>query len=1100
MALIDNQNQTMHQALINALSTADKIDIQVGYFYFSGFELLAEHLKDKQVRILVGKQIDPKAVPNIISMQQKTGKPVDLERFQSWDTFISRTEQKSKYFEGFSKLFNESQVFDSPESQQAYKIFEEKIIDGSLQIKLTNSDEHGKMYLVYNKSELNQGGDFPGTMFLGSSNFTYNGLIDQGELNKTDRDSASFEEAKIKFESMWAESQNIDIATPENNEEFKEVVKKLWINSVINPYLMYIRVLHELFGKDRNTDIESPGKITGESFIDLEYQLDAIRMGIDRINQYGGVIIADVVGLGKSIIASAIAYNIAQKERLNVVIISPPHLKTQWEEYQAHFRLPGTQIFSSGKIEDAYRWCTTQVTGPILLILDEAHRYRNELTDDYTLLHSLTRSNADNKVVVLTATPFNNDPKDVFALVKLFQTPGQSTIRSVDNLSLRFRELIDRYRKLRSGIRGDKLSPEEISDEAKEIAQELRRLIEPVIVRRSRLDLQTISRYRNNLVKQGIAFAKVEGPELLEYELGELFDLYLNTLEKITNEDQGFEGARYKPVTYIADDKRDEFLKKYGAYLDTVDLQTAQSNLASFMKRLLVMRFESSKEAFRITLQNMIDSNEMIARWYHDQGKVPILKKGRIPDPDTFITDAGDDFESEFVDQFNEDSDSKYKLLFVEKDWLKPEFIEEVEEDTRLLLSIKDKWFGENKVVADVDPKLDCLVDNIKRLLSEMPSRKIVIFSAYADTVDYLGEAIKKAGIQRVYKYTAKDASKTNRELLRANFDAGIKPDLQANDYDVLVATDALSEGYNLHRAGVIFNYDIPFNPTRVIQRIGRINRINKKVFESLFVYNFFPTTIGEAETRIQQISTLKMTLINAVVGSDTKTLTGDEELKSFFKDEFVKANEETEFESWDAKHREAYDQTPDEVIEEAMAIRPRSRVLRTGQPFSGGIAFGKKGNHAVFAIKKSEEESEVVSAEEVLPLFAAERDEEGQAPDTSFNELFILIRNKLFEKHKLPRISGNRAKALQPLQILIDQYPPAKDYALDLIKVIKEYDDLSEGQYKQIGRINMGNLEQAYKDLQEIVSKQTIATSLKRVDQLEGLSELVVLSDELRV
>lgn len=1100
MALIDNQNQTMHQALINALSTADKIDIQVGYFYFSGFELLAEHLKDKQVRILVGKQIDPRAVPNIISMQQKTGKPVDLERFQSWDTFISRTEQKAKYFEGFSKLFNESQVFDSPESQQTYKIFEQKIIDGSLQIKLTNSDEHGKMYLVYNKPELNQGGDFPGTMFLGSSNFTYNGLIDQGELNKTDRDSASFEEATIKFESMWAESQNIDIATPENNEEFKEVVKKLWINSVINPYLMYIRVLHELFGKDRNTDIESPGKITGESFIDLEYQLDAIRMGIDRINQYGGVIIADVVGLGKSIIASAIAYNIAQKERLNVVIISPPHLKTQWEEYQAHFRLPGTQIFSSGKIEDAYRWCTTQVTGPILLILDEAHRYRNELTDDYTLLHSLTRSNADNKVVVLTATPFNNDPKDVFALVKLFQTPGQSTIRSVDNLSLRFRELIDRYRKLRSGIRGDKLSPEEISDEAKEIAQELRRLIEPVIVRRSRLDLQTISRYRNNLVKQGIAFAKVEGPELLEYELGELFDLYLNTLEKITNEDQGFEGARYKPVTYIADDKRDEFLKKYGAYLDTVDLQTAQSNLASFMKRLLVMRFESSKEAFRITLQNMIDSNEMIARWYHDQGKVPILKKGRIPDPDTFITDAGDDFESEFVDQFNEDSDSKYKLLFVEKDWLKPEFIEEVEEDTRLLLSIKDKWFDENKVVADVDPKLDCLVDNIKRLLSEMPSRKIVIFSAYADTVDYLGEAIKKAGIQRVYKYTAKDASKANRELLRANFDAGIKPDLQANDYDVLVATDALSEGYNLHRAGVIFNYDIPFNPTRVIQRIGRINRINKKVFESLFVYNFFPTTIGEAETRIQQISTLKMTLINAVVGSDTKTLTGDEELKSFFKDEFVKANEETEFESWDAKHREAYDQTPDEVIEEAMAIRPRSRVLRTGQPFSGGIAFGKKGNHAVFAIKKSEEESEVVSAEEVLPLFAAERDEDGQAPDTSFNELFILIRNKLFEKHKLPRISGNRAKALQPLQILIDQYPPAKDYALDLIKVIKEYDDLSEGQYKQIGRINMGNLEQAYKDLQEIVSKQTIATSLKRVDQLEGLSELVVLSEELRV
>lgn len=1101
MALIDNQTQTMHQALINALSTSDSIDIEVGYFYFSGFELLAKELKDKKVRILVGKQIDPDAVPKIIAMQQKTGKSVDFDRFQPQDTYSSRSEQKSDYFKGFTRLFNETQVFDDPKSQEAYKIFEQKIIDGTLQIKLTNTDEHGKIYLVHNATEFNQGGDFPGTRFLGSSNLTYNGLIEQGELNDSSRDKQVFLDGCAKFESMWKDAQNIDIATPENNEEFKDVVKKLWINAVVQPYLMYIRVLHELFGKDRNTDIESPGKITDESFVDLEYQLDAIRMGIDRINQYGGVIIADVVGLGKSIIASAIAYNMAQKDHLHVVIISPPHLITQWEEYQAHFRLPGTKIFSSGKIDEAYQWCTNQITGPILLILDEAHRYRNELTDDYTLLHSLSRSNANNKVVVLTATPFNNDPKDVFALVKLFQTPGQSTIRSVDNLSLRFRELIDRYKKLRSSLRSNKLTPDEITAETKEIAQELRRLIEPVIVRRSRLDLQTISRYRNNLIKQGISFAKVEGPDLLEYELGELFDLYLNTLETLTNEDRGFEGARYKPVTYILDEKRDAFKEKYGAYLDDVDLQTAQSNLAAFMKRLLVMRFESSKEAFRITLQNMIDSNLMIARWYNDQGKVPILKKGKIPDPDSFIDDAGDDLSGEFSEQFNEGDESKYKLLFVEKDWLKPDFIKEVEEDTRLLLSIREQWFGADKKVADLDPKLDCLVENIKRLLSENPERKIVIFSAYADTVDYLGLAIKKAGIDRVYKYTAKDASKVNRDILRNNFDAGVKLDLQSNDYDVLVATDALSEGYNLHRAGVIFNYDIPFNPTRVIQRIGRINRINKKVFDSLYVYNFFPTSIGEAETRIQQISTLKMTLINAVVGSDTKTLTSDEELKSFFKEEYNKANSEAEFESWDAAHREVYDQTPDEIIEKAMSIRPRSRVLRKGQQLNGGIAFGKKGNHAVFAIKDGiDGEPEVVSAERVLPLFSAKPDEEGATPDATFNELFVLIRNKLFEKHKLPRLSGNRAKALEPLQMLIENYPQAKDYAMDLIKVIKEYDDLSEGQYKQIGRIKMDSLEQAYKDLQELVSKQSIATSLKRVDQLEGLSELIVLSEELTV
>ena len=122
----------------------------MGYFYFSGFELLANELKDKQVRILVGKQIDPKAIPQIISMQQKTGKAVEFDAFQPRTLYSSRSEKKSDYFEGFTRLFNETQVFDDLKSQDAYKIFEEKIIDGSLQIKFTDSAQHGKIYLVHN--------------------------------------------------------------------------------------------------------------------------------------------------------------------------------------------------------------------------------------------------------------------------------------------------------------------------------------------------------------------------------------------------------------------------------------------------------------------------------------------------------------------------------------------------------------------------------------------------------------------------------------------------------------------------------------------------------------------------------------------------------------------------------------------------------------------------------------------------------------------------------------------------------------------------------------------------------------------------------------
>ena len=165
------------------------------------------------------------------------------------------------------------------------------------------------------------------------------------------------------------------------------------------------------------------------------------------------------------------------------------------------------------------------------------------------------------------------------------------------------------------------------------------------------------------------------------------------------------------------------------------------------------------------------------------------------------------------------------------------------------------------------------------------------------------------------------------------------------NDYDVLIATDALSEGYNLHRAGVVINYDIPYNPTRVIQRVGRINRINKKVFDRLFVFNSFPTAIGEAETRVKQISTLKIKLINAIVGSDTKTLTDDELIQSYFKDEYDEADAQSETVSWDAVHDVYFKALEDDkVMAAALKLPRRSRILRKAKDESIVVVFGKRG------------------------------------------------------------------------------------------------------------------------------------------------------------
>ncbi|MFH0771810.1 MAG: hypothetical protein V1933_04255, partial [Candidatus Omnitrophota bacterium] len=163
MAIIDNRAKTMHEALINALTSADRVDIEVAFFYFSGWQLLAKNLQDKKVRILVGKYIDPEAIPELLSKIKQEDKDVDLEPFQPRRTISSRTAKKQTYIDSFLRLSNESTLLDESDDQEAYRILENKIADGTLEIKLTTTQEHGKMYIMHNKPEFSQNGDYPGT-------------------------------------------------------------------------------------------------------------------------------------------------------------------------------------------------------------------------------------------------------------------------------------------------------------------------------------------------------------------------------------------------------------------------------------------------------------------------------------------------------------------------------------------------------------------------------------------------------------------------------------------------------------------------------------------------------------------------------------------------------------------------------------------------------------------------------------------------------------------------------------------------------------------------------------------------------------------------
>lgn len=1082
----------MLESLKNSLKQAERVDILTAFFYFSGFNALAEELKDKKIRILVGNTIDPEAVADLCNAVKECPDEL-LETYAVRGyTRLNNSQKKNAYTDSFVELFNKSSLsdeFDSTDSQEIFKMFLNKIIDGSLEIRLTSTPNHAKAYILTNMYEYSCFGDQKGVVFTGSSNFTYNGLKGQGEMNERFSDNNKYDEYLDKFEDLWNDSKAVDVCVNDGNKDFvTELQQKLWIFSKPSPYHIFVRILFELYASLENSNVKSPYEITDGRFSNLKYQLDAIKYGIDCINKNNGVIIADVVGLGKSVIASAIAYNLDIKR---TVIIAPPHLVEQWNDYQQEFGLRGVRVCSSGKIQELYDTYSSD-PNPILYIIDEAHRYRNELSDNYQLLHQLTRSHAENKVILLTATPYNNRPQDLFALIKLFQTPSRSTIQSVDNLGVRFHELIAHYNKLEK--EGKKNLTDEIKVELDRLSQQLRVLIDPVIVRRSRIDLQEISEYAEDLKLQNIQFPKVVGPELVEYELAEIRALYLNTLDLLSNK---FICSRYNPSAYLVDSEA--FMDKYGELFGEMNIQLFQGNLAKFIKRLLVMRFESSKAAFKSTLSSILISYENIVKWW-EKGYVPIKKSGYLPDPDDDeIEETLEEINN--IDELGTDiSKIKKKVIPFEKNLFKDDFINDVKSDIELLNGIYANWFETDDV--GIDPKYNTIKEKIIALLKENQNRKIVVFSSYADTAEYVSSKLEQDGF-RVLLYTG-GATKVERSIVKNDFDASCKPTEQTNNYDVIVATDALSEGFNLNRAGVIINYDIPYNPTRVVQRIGRINRINKKMFDSIYIYNFFPTEIGEENTLIKGISTLKMFLINNIVGSDTKTLTPDETLQSYFKRQYDEADETSNDRSWDNEYRNIYNAVKHnmDLIDDIYKIPERARIVRKEQETACAISFAKRGDNSLFAIAYPDSEKAlIVPADQILGLFASSIDEKSYEYDEQLDKKFQVLRDEIRKPYPKVRLDKRKGEALNNLQQLLVICPTEKDYITDLIDVIQTYDDLSDGELKYLAALNVrtNNTDEIVLELKQKIPVHYIIQIKTRVENIDSQSEIIMFTEDLR-
>ena len=1084
---ITNQNGKFLSEIIKSiLPKAQNASFLVGYFYFSGFTEIYQGLKEKNLRVLVGLEIEQDIINRVREVDYHTSEK------------HTRGELKATFYDSLIDLFNETDYFDSEEKQDAFRLFFDKIKDGSMEIRKTKIPNHAKMYLFQNNREADEGGSYPGVLITGSSNLSLSGLKDRLELNAILRDKSDFEEGQKIFDELWENA--IILASKDYLAEFENaVIQKIWYEKMYKPYCFFLRVMDEYFSVHYDKDFKTANEINND-FYDLKYQIDAIKIALKTIEIHNGVIVSDVVGLGKSIIGSVVAHNLG----LRTIIVAPPHLVPQWENYRDDFSY-NAKVFSSGKTEEALRYFKEKSTigKPWLVIIDEAHKYRNEYTIDYNNLHNLCRGN---KVMLLTATPFNNRPADIFSMVKLFQLPLKSTLKSIDNFGLRFQELIIQYNELRKKQRKKEINEASLKHEIETIAANIRRIISPLIIRRSRLDLMKISAYKDDLEKQNMGFAETGDPESLEYELGDIKDLYLATLRQISPdldietdvEQIHYQAARYNAVNYVKAQYEEKLMQKveeagidYNLFIGT------QINLSKFMRRLLVQRFESSKKAFEISLFRMIETSKNILNWINKRSKVPIFKKGSLPNIESYYNDANSTdelFSEEFADALFEEELDKFEakgLFELEIEYFEEQFVKDIESDIQILEAIQENWFGGGKNLPD--PKRDHFAEIVGQKIKEEPKRKIIVFSSYADTVNDLYEKLNFCGF-RVFKYTSKDSSKNNKSIIERNFDAGKK--IQDDDFDVLVATDAISEGYNLHRAGTVFNYDIPYNPTRVIQRVGRINRINKKVFDRLYIYNYFPTSIGEDETRTKEISTLKMAMINAIIGEDTKVLTSDIELRSYFVQQYKQMLSESEVESWETKYRELLDRAKGtKEYETALAIPHRARIGRTvDKPRKGVLLFGRKKDTCVFKMSANLLDTDTLNPEEAFALLEADIFEQPKLVSANFDAMYQNIKQTLFK----PCVTEKTDKQKKDVLDKIDAIAQAGLLDVEYLNALRYAVEIGA-----LSGLSMQFIRQlAPKDFSELprqIDQDFLDRVQKMAREIDEGSESIILSEELQ-
>lgn len=842
------------KGIASTMTTFDRFLAVVGFFRSSGYFKLRKELGDiSEIKILVGINID------------------DIFRKHNKALLMLSDEDKAK--EIYNKDFKDDIINAqyAPEVENGILQMCEDLVSGRLQMRIhATKNLHAKFYLCLPQNH-NENSD--GWVIMGSSNISDSGLgikqPPQYELNVAMKDYDDVKYCSDEFWTLWNE------AIPLTAEDIDKYKKKTYLGYQPTPYELYIKVLIDTFGDQVEDDfsIQLPDGVK-----DLKYQKDAVIQGYQMLMQHNGLFLADVVGLGKTMIATMIAKRFVESngKNTNILVVYPPALEDNWKDT---FKLFGiykkAQFITNGCLSkilegrDQYK----DKEDFDLIIVDEAHGFRSDSSGKYDELQKICKSPCVNngllkslqkKVMLLSATPLNNRPDDLLNQLLLFQNSQSCTIDGIPNLKGFFAPLIDKYKKLMR-----ERDKRDVTSEVDKIYEQIRnKVIDKVTVRRTRNNILNDPDYKADIKSQGIIFPKILPPNELEYSMSrDTNDRFYETLKQLTDgksdtnpAGNGLNYARYRAVEFL----KPEYRKKYknAAHIG--------QTLAGIYRVHMVKRLESSFYAFKKSLRTLLNITEDMIKMF-EENKVIIA-------PDLKVKDL--QAKNMELDEIIEYAVSKGYIaedIVFTADAFTPDFLEMLHHDRDILKKLNADWDKENE-----DPKFDKFKENLTRNFFDKkinPSGKLVLFSESVDTLNYLYERLtKELGRDDVLMVTAANRNRLV-QTIRENFDANYQSDSMR--YNIIITSDVLAEGVNLHRSNVIVNYDSPWNATRLMQRIGRVNRIGS-LAQYIYNYLFYPSRQGDKEIQLYKNALVKLQGFHSAFGEDAQIYSKEEIVKEF--------------------------------------------------------------------------------------------------------------------------------------------------------------------------------------------------------------------------